>query len=322
LSSGDFDAPGRTAFVTRALAWVAPLVTRLEGAGLDVEAVPLPAAENHAIGLRKPGLGPRAMLVLEIDASMIAATLELPTSAAEVEILRAQLERDDAALRITTAFERLPEPFEVGLGPVGTASAHAAGAIGSRATAARATVSRTSLENEPVPRVAAALDREGLRTLVARAVDEGRRIRVGWRIPRAVALEHAADLDGQLEGALAALAVPFALLSRTDARPPRPRLLASASLFGRTVRRAARRDLLPIEVGARVRVVRGPFEGKVATVHALEGKGAARIRLGLLSTRLPVADLALEAEGPGVARISRRRGRGRSALLSSSHRRR
>ena len=60
--------------------------------------------------------------------------------------------------------------------------------------------------------------------------------------------------------------------------------------------------------GVRVRVLEGPFAGKVGVVQELDGKGSARVMLGLLATRLDVKDLVASAEG-----------RERPAL-SSSHR--
>lgn len=48
---------------------------------------------------------------------------------------------------------------------------------------------------------------------------------------------------------------------------------------------------LTIEKGARVRVLRGAFADKVGVVNELDGKGAARVMLGLLSARVDLADL-------------------------------
>jgi transcription antitermination factor NusG len=62
----------------------------------------------------------------------------------------------------------------------------------------------------------------------------------------------------------------------------------------------------PVVEGARVRVLEGPFAGKVGVVQELDGQGGARVMLGLLAVRLEVKDLVAE-------------GRGRP-LLSSSHR--
>lgn len=64
----------------------------------------------------------------------------------------------------------------------------------------------------------------------------------------------------------------------------------------------------PVDKGARVRVLDGPFCGKVGVVQEIDGKGTARVMLGLLAVRLDVKDLAACAEGRD------------RPLLSSSHR--
>ena len=51
-----------------------------------------------------------------------------------------------------------------------------------------------------------------------------------------------------------------------------------------------------MDKGAKVRVNSGPFAGKVGVVGELDGRGGARVLLGLLSTRLAVADLSVLAE--------------------------
>jgi hypothetical protein len=63
-----------------------------------------------------------------------------------------------------------------------------------------------------------------------------------------------------------------------------------------------------LERGARVRVLKGPFSGKVGVVHELDGKGGARVMLGLLAVRLEVNNLVPAVEGRG------------RPVLSSSHR--
>ncbi|AUX19569.1 hypothetical protein SOCEGT47_000200 [Sorangium cellulosum] len=63
-----------------------------------------------------------------------------------------------------------------------------------------------------------------------------------------------------------------------------------------------------IEKGSRVRVRRGPFGDKIGVVSELDGRGGARVLLGLLSTRLELDDLELVAD-------SRER-----PALSTSHR--
>lgn len=293
VTSGDFDAPGRTEFVRRACAWVAPLVARLAKAGVDVEAGPLPAAETHAMALRRPGLGPRAALVLEIDERAIEVALELPVAAPEIDVFRQQLQRAPAAERIFGALAHLPEPFAIAL--------HG---------------------DEPV--ALSRVDVAALQELLQRSVDEGKRLRIGWHLLREIALTQGfaeLSLAEQLEGALAALAVPFALLAREDARPPRPRLALAAKLFRRSL--PSRRKKLAITTGSRVRIRSGPFEGKEATVEDLDGRGGARVRLGLLATRFEVDELdALEHRAPSGVAKARPKRVGKRPALGSSHRKR
>jgi hypothetical protein len=63
-------------------------------------------------------------------------------------------------------------------------------------------------------------------------------------------------------------------------------------------------SLVVIERGARVRVLKGPFSGKVGVVHELDGKGGARVMLGLLAVRLEVSNLVPAVEGRGRPRLS------------------
>jgi len=48
-----------------------------------------------------------------------------------------------------------------------------------------------------------------------------------------------------------------------------------------------------LDKGAKVRVNSGPFAGKVGVISELDGRGGARVLLGLLSTRLAIADLCV-----------------------------
>ncbi|MDC3954968.1 hypothetical protein [Polyangium jinanense] len=52
-----------------------------------------------------------------------------------------------------------------------------------------------------------------------------------------------------------------------------------------------------MEKGARVRVLSGAFADKIGVLGELDGRGGARVLLGLLSTRIDVTDLALVPEG-------------------------
>jgi hypothetical protein len=55
----------------------------------------------------------------------------------------------------------------------------------------------------------------------------------------------------------------------------------------------------PLEKGARVRVLAGAFAGRVGVVSDLDGRGGARVLLGLLSARIELADLEPVVEGRG-----------------------
>ncbi len=83
---------------------------------------------------------------------------------------------------------------------------------------------------------------------------------------------------------------------RAHAPPPQPAQLAPSTPT-------------TMEKGARVKVLSGPFADKVGVVGELDGRGGARVLLGLLSTRIDVTNLELVIEG-----------RERPAL-QSSHRR-
>jgi hypothetical protein len=52
-----------------------------------------------------------------------------------------------------------------------------------------------------------------------------------------------------------------------------------------------------VEKGSRVRVRRGPFADKIGVISELDGRGGARVLLGLLSTRLELDELDLVVEG-------------------------
>ena len=64
----------------------------------------------------------------------------------------------------------------------------------------------------------------------------------------------------------------------------------------------------PIEKGTRVRVLAGPFEGKVGVVQGLDGESGARVMLGLLAMRFEAKDLIATAQGKD------------RPMLASSHR--
>jgi len=290
-------------------------------------------------------------LVLGMDAARVRTGLELPASQARA--VRAWLSDPAHALELSTALEALPEQFTMG----------AAGDIAS-AEAPRATA-------------------DDMRALLDRIERDGSTAWIGWSVPRALAVEHAALLDEQLADAVVALAQIFALLGadavdrpgvgsghdarsgakgrrfagrRGDAegprddderdrgrtartrpradRPhaardreherelgaregeaepepvreapqPRPRGLdAKPPPRPGSRRRPAKASPVVIERGARVHVLKGPFSGKVGVVHELDGKGGARVMLGLLAVRLEVGNLVPVVEGRGRPRLS------------------
>ena len=79
---------------------------------------------------------------------------------------------------------------------------------------------------------------------------------------------------------------------------------AAATARSRAQREAETLAASPFERGARVTVLKGPFAGKVGVVQELDGKGGARVMLGLLAVRLDVKNLVSEAAGRGRPRLS------------------
>ncbi|HEX7664261.1 MAG TPA: KOW motif-containing protein, partial [Polyangiaceae bacterium] len=121
--------------------------------------------------------------------------------------------------------------------------------------------------------------------------------RVGWRVPQDVAIAHADEIDDQLEDAVVVLA-PIVKIAE-GARDKRQETLPQGVTNLDTK--------ASIEKGARVQVMDGPFAGKVGTVQDLDGKGGARVMLGLLAAHLDVKDLSVTTS--------------RRPVLGSSHRR-
>lgn len=335
-------------------AWAGGVVERLEDLGVAATT----GGAEHDKGAASPqvrfvlrGAPPDATrLVLGMDAVRVRTGLELPASQARA--VRAWLADPAHALELTTALEALPEQFTMGV----------AGDLAS-AEAPRSTADD----------VRALLDR------IERDANEGSLLWIGWSVPRALAVEHAALLDEQLADAVAALAQIFALLGadavdgpagrgerdarsgskgrrfagRRDADRPRddddrdrgrtartrPRAHGdrdrerepqrdgrdgeaepepareTPQLRGRGLdakppprpgsrRRPGKTAPVVLERGARVHVLKGPFSGKVGVVHELDGKGGARVMLGLLAVRLEVGNLVPVVEGGGRPRLS------------------
>jgi len=66
--------------------------------------------------------------------------------------------------------------------------------------------------------------------------------------------------------------------------------------------------MVTLEVGARVRVLGGAFAGRVGVISELDGKGGARVTLGLLSARVLLENLrpARDGERPPLKSSHRR----------------
>jgi len=135
---------------------------------------------------------------------------------------------------------------------------------------------------------------------------------LGWSVPREVVLKHAALVGEQLGDAVIALSPVFALVTEIAVAPQRfTRTLGPSGARARAPLGASARSRsasAPLEKGARVRVLSGPFIGKTGVIQELDGRGA-KVMLGLLATRLETSELALFKDGP------------QRPILSSSHRR-
>jgi hypothetical protein len=312
-------------------AWGERVVRRLGALGLDVNACT--ADEERLVFV------PDRRLALTLDARRyVEVALELPPR--DVPALRARLSDAERALELTTVIEALPEQFEIG----GASDGRRVRASGASVDDLRALLERLERERQPlwlgwnVQRAVAVQHAATLDELLADAmvVLGGLLALVAWtpasaadargaRRKRRDRSRHDEDGKGTKGRARARSrnqrerdhdgegeAEPEVTVEREalPARSQRPARLEVA------VRPGFRRRPPPgvdprasIEKGVRVRVLEGPFAGKVGLVQELDGKGGARVMLGLLAVRLNVTDVVACSEG-------RMR-----PLLSSSHRR-
>jgi hypothetical protein len=351
-------------------AWAGAVIERLGELDVEVGAVVSADPQSTEVAFVTPSEAARATrLVLRVDGAGVRAGLELPFEAARAA--RGRLADPARALELATALEALPEQFRLGSQGDGT---HADGshADGTHADGMHADGSHADGATAEAPRATA----DDLRSLLDRVERDRRTMWIGWTLPRALAVEHAALLDEQLADAVVALAQVFALLAepgaddaaagarraardrrfsgrrgkdegvetkknaqtragngRDDPRARGPRVRAwdrerepegeeaepepaGESALPRAhpfqvrlplrpgARRRPSKGAKPIERGARVRVLRGPFSGKVGVVQELDGKGGARVMLGLLAVRLEVNNVVSESEGTGRPRLS------------------
>jgi hypothetical protein len=314
-------------------AWGERAVERLGALGLEVYAC---TADDERVVFVPDG---RLALELKVK-SHVEVALELPPR--DVPALRARFADAERALELTTVIEALPEQFEMGgAGDGGRIPASGASADELRGLLERlegeqlgfwlgwrvqrsvavqhaalldglledAIVALGGLLALVVWTPASASDARGARRPrrdrsrhdedVKRTGGTKRRARVHSRAPRERDRER--EVEAEPESA-----------TERDATPPK--LQRPATLRGPSRPGLHRRPLpgvdprAPVEKGVRVRVLEGPFSGKVGVVQELDGKGGARVMLGLLAVRLAVKDVVACAEG----RVR--------PLLSSSHR--
>jgi len=298
-ASGNAAVRARLELTPRMLRWARGVARRLEDQGIAARAV----APGFGAGPRK-GKGERAQRVLLqedrgvvgeaatgvelslcLDGSGVQVALEIP-AAAKAILARLREALADEAFRasLEAAFEALPEPFVLGL--PGEASTPPA-----------------------------AIDPATWLSFFERNVTAGRSLKVAWTVSRDVAIAHSDVLDAELEDGILALFPVYQLVLHPEAEPKRGRPKGKAGAKPRRARLAKAFDdgrveetHPPLERGARVRVLAGPFAGKVGVVREVDTtKRRAQVMLGLLATHIDMKDLAANI------------GDGRPTL-SSSHR--
>ncbi len=308
LTGEDFDAfvegsPAvrvRLELAPRMLRWARGVARRLEDHGIGVRAV----VPGFGAGPRRgksqptqrvllqedPGTADETAdasvrLSLSVDGAKVEVALEVPADTkAFVLRLREALEEEGWRAELLAALEALPEAFVF------------------------------ECKGEPGGQASAATDPAAWLSLLARCVLSGRSSKILWTLPRDVAITHSSVLDVELEDGILALVPLYKLVAHPGAEPRRGKARAKIGTKQAPRRTAApggRNEAEtppPFERGARVRVLAGPFAGKVGVVKEVDAtKGRAHVMLGLLATRIDVKDLASNHAG------------GRPTL-SSSHR--
>jgi len=281
---------GRASLVplrSRMVAWARRIASRLSEFGIDVEATwsdEEPITRQPAAQPRKTGTASivfhapvrkNAILALRLRANVVEVSVEIYPS----------VHARAVSGEIAQLFDPLPDQFSVGR------------------------IEKIQGEERIPTREASAND--------VRALFEGDGgLWLGWSVPREIVLKHAALVGEQLGDAVIALSPVFALVTEIAVAPGSfARTLGPSRSKGRTrpalgasSGRSRGRVPAPLEKGSVVRVLSGPFVGKTGVIQELDGRGA-KVMLGLLATRVAVADLALSTDGPN------------RPILSSSHRR-
>jgi hypothetical protein len=321
-------ARSRTDRRQRLAAWGEAVVKRLRGLGLDVDGCDVD--DSRAVFV------PDGRLSLALDAGRVEVALELHRG--DLVAPRARLEDAVRALELTAALEALPEQFTMGASsearrdPAAQASSDGLRAMLDRAdrlgcglwlgwtlprevAAAHAATLDEQLQDAVValgevlqllsraPEATPSTPRRGRRPQETRARKDDDR-EPDHRRAKARARERDREQEPESE------VEPDAAAERDGAGPRLARPLnARPMLRAGRFRRPALGAEAGVEKGARVRVLEGAFRGKVGVVQALDGKGAARVMLGLLAVRIEVKDLATVSDGSARPR------------LASSHRR-
>jgi hypothetical protein len=291
-------------------------------------------ANGRASAGETPGESPGESLVaLSIDQGHVEVAVEL--SVADVPVERARIGDPLRALELTTTLEALPEQFEIGVvgddrrAPASRASTEQLRGLFEEAEREQRSlwlgwsvprevaIAHATLLEEQLEDAAIALG--SALTVLSRPPDGSAALRSPAGSPRhdrhrrsagddevRAARRRAVDRDDDRErpGARAVDAE-----TRENDGPARPtqrvlQRVASAHAKPRVGARPRRGRVADgsgsagsLEKGTRVRVLEGPFSGKVGVVQELDGKGGARVMLGLLAVRLDVRDLARSAEG-------------------------
>lgn len=326
----------RAARQQRVDTWGRRVVQRLADLGLDVEACAVDA--RRAASLRAAFM-PDGRLALSLEPDRIEVALELPVT--DMRAIRALLADPGRALELTTVLEALPEQFT--MGPVGGAVAPPASFASSDAL--RLLLDELERDDREMwvgwslPREIASAHTEGLDDQLEDAVVAlGEVLALVSRAPQAPAAHPRHERHEERRGgdddrhgtkrrarARSRDRDPDRDQDRDPdvdrdrerdpdveadrlARPgnTRPRLRAG---LRRRPAGASVDPRAPIDKGSRVRVLDGAFAGKVGVVQDLDGKGGARVMLGLLAVRVDAKDLVAVTDAPQRVR------------LSSSHRR-
>ncbi|HEX3770156.1 MAG TPA: hypothetical protein VHV30_04795 [Polyangiaceae bacterium] len=345
LRANDFD-PRRTRRALDDLrgrldAWAPRVLARLSALRLEAE----PAAVDHGDAvpvrfvMRGSSDAAAASLVLRVEPDRVRAGLDLP--GAQARAAHARVADPARAPDLETALGLLPEEFTMGASseardvPASSAAEvrrlleQVGASAGGPGKPARAWIGWTvpkpiALENAALldelledalvalaPLFALLADapgrgdrasRKGRRPAAATGKKKSR-ARGRDREPEIAEPEVDADVDAEAAESEAAPLMPLRALREASLKRR-----ADDKALLRPRRRPLRAAEVVIEKGAKVRVVKGPFAGKVGVVHELDTKGGARVMLGLLAVRIETTHLMPCVEDRG------------RPVLSSSHR--